>query len=53
LREELVRRGIALALVRVKQDLRDDLEAAGFLDRLGPDHVFFTLPTAIEALRDR
>jgi high affinity sulfate transporter 1 len=53
LREELLRRGIALALVRVKQDLRDDLEAAGFLDRLGPDNVFFTLPTAIEALRDR
>ncbi|QNE16985.1 sulfate permease [Kribbella qitaiheensis] len=51
LREELGRRGISLALARVKQDLRDDLAAAGFLDRLGPDRIFFTLPTAIEAFR--
>ncbi|MEU8223666.1 SulP family inorganic anion transporter [Kribbella sp. NPDC048915] len=49
LREELAARGIVLALARVKQDLRDDLEAAGFLDRLGPDRVFYTLPTAVEA----
>jgi high affinity sulfate transporter 1 len=53
LREELARRGIVLALARVKQDLRDDLEAAGFLDRLGPDHVFLTLPTAVEAFHAR
>jgi SulP family sulfate permease len=53
LREELAQRGIVLALARVKQDLRDDLEAAGFLDRLGRDHVFFTLPTAVEAFRTR
>lgn len=49
LREELADRGITLALARVKQDLRDALEAAGFLDRLGPDRVFYTLPTAVEA----
>ncbi|NIK59226.1 SulP family inorganic anion transporter [Kribbella shirazensis] len=49
LREELEARGIVLAMARVKQDLRDDLEAAGFLDRLGPDRVFYTLPTAVEA----
>ncbi|WP_328324509.1 sulfate permease [Kribbella sp. NBC_00382] len=49
LREELEQRGVVLALARVKQELRDDLEAAGFLDRLGPDRVFFTLPTAVEA----
>ncbi|WP_328999540.1 sulfate permease [Kribbella sp. NBC_00709] len=53
LREELADRGIVLALTRVKQDLRDSLEAAGFLDRLGPGHVFFTLPTAVEAFRSQ
>ncbi|MET9273483.1 sulfate permease [Kribbella sp. NPDC003557] len=51
LREELAARGIVLALARVKQDLRDDLEAAGFLERLGPGRVFYTLPTAVEAFR--
>ncbi|MEV5967551.1 sulfate permease [Kribbella sp. NPDC051952] len=51
LREELDDRGIVLALARVKQELRDDLQAAGFLDRLGPNRVFYTLPTAVEAFR--
>jgi high affinity sulfate transporter 1 len=51
LREELAGRGIVLTMARVKQDLRDDLQAAGFLDRLGPDRVFYTLPTAVEAFR--
>lgn len=49
LREELEARGVVLALTRVKQDLRDDLDAAGFLERLGADRVFYTLPTAVEA----
>ncbi|TDU83806.1 high affinity sulfate transporter 1 [Kribbella voronezhensis] len=53
LREDLAQRGIVLALARVKQDLRNDLEAAGFLDRLGRDNVFFTLPTAVEAFHTR
>ncbi|MEV6271533.1 sulfate permease [Kribbella sp. NPDC051936] len=51
LREELAARGIVLALARVKQDLRDDLDAAGFLERLGPGRVFYTLPTAVEAFK--
>jgi len=51
LREELTARGVVLALARVKQDLRDDLEAAGFLARLGPGRIFYTLPTAVEAFR--
>ncbi|MFI5695348.1 SulP family inorganic anion transporter [Kribbella sp. NPDC051586] len=51
LREELDSRGIVLALTRVKQDLRDSLESAGFLDRLGTGRVFFTLPTAVDAFR--
>jgi len=49
LHEELTRRGVVLALVRVKQDLRNDLEAAGFLDRLDDNRVFMTLPTAVAA----
>ncbi len=52
LRVELERRGVVLALARVKQGLRDVLERAGFLDRVGPDRVFFTLPTAVDAYRD-
>lgn len=46
---ELRRRGIEFALARVKQDLRDVLRTAGLLDRIGPDRVFMTLPTAIAA----
>ncbi|HEY3005529.1 MAG TPA: sulfate permease [Kribbellaceae bacterium] len=49
LRDELAHRGIVLALARVKQDLRDVLDAAGFIERLGPDLVFYTLPTAVDA----
>ncbi|HET6291836.1 MAG TPA: sulfate permease [Kribbella sp.] len=52
LREELAGRGIVLALARVKQDLRDDLAAAGFLDRLGADRIYLTLPTAVDAFRN-
>ncbi len=44
-------RGIVLALARVKQDLRNDLAAAGFVDRLGADRLYLTLPTAVEAFR--
>lgn len=53
LRAELEGRGIVLALARVKQDLRDDLEAADFVDRLGPARIFLTLPTAVEAFREQ
>ena len=38
-------------MARVKQDLRDSLEAAGLLDKIGEDHIFPTLPTAVEAYR--
>jgi sulfate permease, SulP family len=53
LRAELERRGIVFAMARVKQDLRDELEAAGILDRVGEDRIFMTLPTAVEAYRER
>jgi sulfate permease, SulP family len=53
LRVELASRGIVFAMARVKQDLRDALEAAGLIDKIGKDHIFMTLPTAVEAYRDR
>jgi SulP family sulfate permease len=40
-------------MARVKQDLRDELEAAGILDTIGEDRIFMTLPTAVEAYRER
>jgi MFS superfamily sulfate permease-like transporter len=51
LHAELRRRGIVLALARVKQDLRLNLQAAGLLDLIGEDRIFMTLPTAVEAFR--
>ena len=37
----------------MKQDLRDALEAAGLIDKIGEDRIFMTLPTAVEAYRNR
>jgi SulP family sulfate permease len=53
LRAELESRGIVFAMARVKQDLRDELEAAGLLEKIGEDCIFMTLPTAVEAYRNR
>ena len=50
-RSRLAERGIVLALARLKQDLRDVLRPTGLLDRIGEDHLFATLPTAVEAFR--
>jgi SulP family sulfate permease len=49
LRRRLDALDIVFALARVKHDLYDDLERAGFTRRLGPDRVYPTLPTAVEA----
>jgi len=51
LRVELSRRGVLFAMARVKQDLRDALESAGLLDRIGPENIHPTLPTAVAAFR--
>ncbi|MDN3027818.1 sulfate permease [Streptomyces sp. S.PB5] len=51
LRRELGRRGIVLALARVKQDLLDDLEAYGLTESVGRELIFPTLPTAVAAYR--
>ena len=48
-----MRRGIVFAMARVKQDLRDSLEAAGVLESIGEDRIFMTLPTAVEAFDHR
>ncbi len=53
LRAELCRRGTVFAMARVKQDLRAALEAAGLLEKIGDDHIFMTLPTAVDAFRQR
>ena len=52
LRGELDRRGIVFALARVKQDLRDDLDAYGLTEAVGPERIFPTLPTAVTAYQD-
>jgi MFS superfamily sulfate permease-like transporter len=53
LRSGLADQGIVFAMARVKQDLLDDLDAAGFVDKVGRDRIFATLPTAVEAFRNR
>ncbi|GAB1821689.1 hypothetical protein HerbRD11066_48530 [Herbidospora sp. RD11066] len=52
LRTELVRRGIVFGLARVKQDLRDYLDAYGLTTSIGEDHLFPTLPTAVAAYEE-
>ncbi|MDO5498299.1 MAG: sulfate permease [Propionibacteriaceae bacterium] len=49
LRAQLEARGVRLALARVKDDLRVRLVPTGFLDRVGEEFVFPTLPTAVGA----
>jgi high affinity sulfate transporter 1 len=49
LRAELVRRGIVVALARVKRELLDDLAAYGLAGRIGQNLIFPTLPTAVVA----
>jgi SulP family sulfate permease len=49
LRITLQEDGIRFAMARVKQDMRDSLDAAGFIDKVGRDLIFPTLPTAVAA----
>jgi hypothetical protein len=48
-----VGRGITFGLARVKRDLYEQLERSGLLEKIGTDHIYFTLPTAIAAFHDR
>ena len=49
LRKELTGRGIVFALARVKQDLRDELDAYGLSKSVGAERIFPTLPVAVAA----
>jgi high affinity sulfate transporter 1 len=49
LRTQLEQRGVVTAVARLKTEVAADLRRAGFLDRIGPDLVFPTLPTAVTA----
>jgi sulfate permease, SulP family len=51
--DDLTERGITLALARVKQDLYAQLRRSGLLERIGTDHIYFTLPSAIEGFHQR
>jgi sulfate permease, SulP family len=50
-RDELAAAGIVFALARVKQDLLARLSSFGLAGKIGPDLLFPTLPTAVEAYR--
>jgi sulfate permease, SulP family len=52
LRAELADRGIVFALARVKQELREALDAYGLTPLIGADHLYPTLPTAVAAYRE-
>jgi len=52
LRLQLADRGVLLALARVKQDLAVQLARGGFLQRVGAERIFPTLPTALEGYRE-
>jgi len=49
LRERLAARDITFAMARVKFELREQLEAAGFVQLVGQQFIFPTLPTAVDA----
>jgi len=48
-RSTLAERSVRFAMARVKEDLRRSLQASGFVEKVGPDMVFPTLPTAVAA----
>ena len=50
---EITGRGAVFALARVKQDLLARLQAFGLADKIGTELMFPTLPTAVQAFRDR
>ena len=51
-RKRLAERDIVFALARVKFEVREILASTGFIDRIGEDKVFMTLPTAVNAYQD-
>ncbi|MFG1798192.1 SulP family inorganic anion transporter [Nocardia sp. NPDC049149] len=51
LRTDLAAQGIVFAMARVKQDLRDDLDASGLTAAIGAHRLYPTLPTAVAAFQ--
>jgi sulfate permease, SulP family len=49
LRRTLADRGVVFAMARVKHEVREVLQGTGFVDAVGTDKIFMTLPTAVEA----
>ncbi|NEP17768.1 MAG: STAS domain-containing protein, partial [Leptolyngbya sp. SIO4C1] len=50
--DELAARGIAFALVRVKQDLYAQLKRSGLLQKISPERVYFTIDSAIAGFKE-
>jgi MFS superfamily sulfate permease-like transporter len=53
LQRELADQGVRLALTRVKRELFSQLEAAGVVARVGEEHLYPTIPTAVAAFARR
>jgi sulfate permease, SulP family len=53
LARDLSRRGIVFALARVKHDLYLELQRSRLLDKISEDRIYYTLPAAIEAFKNR
>ncbi|BAY37288.1 sulfate transporter [Nostoc sp. NIES-2111] len=53
LQSELASRGITFAMTRVKQDLYKQLKRSQLLDKIGVEHIYLTLHTAIAAFHAR
>jgi high affinity sulfate transporter 1 len=53
LRQSLIDRGIHFGMARVKSETFVALEKGGLLDDIGLENIYATLPTAVEAYRNR
>ena len=51
--DRLQMRGMVLTMARVKHDLSAQLERIGRITHIGPEHIFATLPVALEAFERR
>lgn len=53
LRQDLSRRGVELVLAHVQSDLKPDLDRHQLTKAIGPNHIFESLHSAIEAYRQQ
>lgn len=47
LRRTITEEGVVFAMARLKMEVREQLAETGFIDAVGSDHIFATLPTAV------